>query len=331
MSYKVLLATRGNMEHGQDPHRPPAYAKRDALITCESLDDAIEQVKAAQEAQARTGDETEHGLWAGGDVWKDGQHLGRIAWTNDAGYHLRTGDKGPLFDLYGHRYEVLLAARGNPDIGQNPEEPPFGAAPDRLVSFHELSQVQQAVRQFIEDEGLGGSQWAGGDVWKDGEHQGVVAYNGRYLPGEKGWLVRDGDYVYGKSRQHRAGTPTDTFEGVLCSLSKEDWDNVLAVYPSVAETLQSALATASPEAAPVQVSLVIQGGLVQNVIASRDVEATLVDYDTEGADPGELLDVPQTDGGKVEARVADFPVEVDPDRANELRAVLEDQQPLPTP
>lgn len=276
MSYEVLLATRGN----------PA-----ALITCESMDDVIEQVETYQAAQAALGKATEHGEWAGGDVWKDGKHLGRIAWSDDAGYHTLPGVKGPLFDLYGH-YEVLLAARGNPDIGQDPDALPYGAPPDRLVSVHLLSQAKQVVRQFIEGEGLGFSQWAGGDVWKNGEHQGVIAYNGRLQPGEKGWLVRDGDYVYGRATQRRAGAATDTFENVLRSFSTDDWKQVLAVLPEMEKTLRAALA-------PSRVVVTMEDGQVQGVAGDGTLQALIVDFDSEEPDPA--FQVPQEAGGTARA------------------------------
>lgn len=57
---------------------------------------------------------------------------------------------------------------------------------------------------------------------------------------------------------------------------------------------------------PVKIAIVVQGGMVQAVLtAGVEVEFTVVDYDTDGADPADLVPVPQDGGGIAEAVVWD--------------------------
>ncbi len=53
---------------------------------------------------------------------------------------------------------------------------------------------------------------------------------------------------------------------------------------------------------PIKIAVIIEGGLVQSVLsAGVPVEYVVIDYDTEGADDADLLDVPQAGGGTVPA------------------------------
>ena len=45
-----------------------------------------------------------------------------------------------------------------------------------------------------------------------------------------------------------------------------------------------------------KIVIVVDGGVVQDVLSSEPVEVVLVDYDTDGADPADLTAVPQGDG-----------------------------------
>lgn len=69
----------------------------------------------------------------------------------------------------------------------------------------------------------------------------------------------------------------------------------------------------------------IEGGLVQSVLASREIDLIIYDYDTDGAEEEDLKLVPQTDGGDEEAYVyiGEY-VQVDPQRVNELFKALKD-------
>lgn len=83
------------------------------------------------------------------------------------------------------QYVVHLASCGNPDMGQDPGQPVWGCEPDKSVAVASIEDAVKACRDFIEDNGLGGSQWSGGKVWlKEGDSLKVVArisYNGRVI------------------------------------------------------------------------------------------------------------------------------------------------------
>lgn len=101
-------------------------------------------------------------------------------------------------------YHVLLAARGNPDHGQHPDQPPLGVGPDQVKRVGSMMEAVNAVNVFIRDNDLGGGNWVGGDVWMDGQHVGCIAYNGRLFDNEKGPLVREGRFVFIAKSQGQA-------------------------------------------------------------------------------------------------------------------------------
>ena len=41
----------------------------------------------------------------------------------------------------------------------------------------------------------------------------------------------------------------------------------------------------------VRIAVIMDGGVVQNVLSSEDVEIVIVDYDTDGADPDEITEI----------------------------------------
>lgn len=58
---------------------------------------------------------------------------------------------------------------------------------------------------------------------------------------------------------------------------------------------------------PVKLCIVLDGGLVQSVIsAGVPLEVVVIDYDTEGADPSELRNVPQDNGSEEPAFVSNW-------------------------
>lgn len=151
---------------------------------------------------------------------------------------------------------LLLAARGNPDLGQHPEHPPFGVPDDQLIdcsrywspssdSAMEL-EVARHVRTFIDENALGSGNWVGGDVWWNDQHIGHVAYNGTLLRGEQGPLVRDGKFVFGKrSPEKGLAAKAEGWLDVLLSAveasTDDDWYQMLSIRPDLAERLRTAL------------------------------------------------------------------------------------------
>jgi hypothetical protein len=77
---------------------------------------------------------------------------------------------------------------------------------------------------------------------------------------------------------------------------------------AMAATGRGYLPPARPgETAPLpQVLIHLDGGLVQDIIASSPIHAVVLDYDTDGADLTDLFDIPQTDGDVEEGFVSDW-------------------------
>lgn len=48
-----------------------------------------------------------------------------------------------------------------------------------------IEEAQSVVREFIDRHDLGGGNWTGGKVFKDGKNIGYIAYNGRFFEGER--------------------------------------------------------------------------------------------------------------------------------------------------
>lgn len=158
------------------------------------------------------------------------------------------------------KLHLLLAARGNPDHGQDPDQPPFGVPRDALVDVpigpgNPLNPARRLVEAFCDEHGLGGGNWVGGDLWADGVHMGHLSYNGRFHQREPGPLVRNGVFVFGNALAGtpRPTAPTDMAEGWLDVLlssveasTDDDWYQVLSIRPDLAERLRAVLERAAP-------------------------------------------------------------------------------------
>lgn len=74
---------------------------------------------------------------------------------------------------------VRLAHGANPDIpgGYWQEGNPDARAERKQVSS--LAEAARACRRYIEENGLGGGNWAGGQVFASGEQIARISYNGR--------------------------------------------------------------------------------------------------------------------------------------------------------
>lgn len=82
------------------------------------------------------------------------------------------------------KYKVELKSCGNPDKGQDPFAPLWGAG-THIVPVETIEEAQEVVRDYIEMNGLGGGNWAGGKVWtEDDQYLGYISYNGRFWEGE---------------------------------------------------------------------------------------------------------------------------------------------------
>ena len=50
-----------------------------------------------------------------------------------------------------------------------------------------------------------------------------------------------------------------------------------------------------------RIAIIMEGGIIQNILADEEVDITIVDYDTEDAEDEDLTEVAQNDGISVEA------------------------------
>ena len=88
------------------------------------------------------------------------------------------------------RYSVELSAHGNIDHGEDPFARLEGVEYGRR-SADTIEELQQIVRDYIEENDLGSGQFTGGTV-RDGEKViGKISYNSRYWTNEelkkRGW------------------------------------------------------------------------------------------------------------------------------------------------
>lgn len=89
-------------------------------------------------------------------------------------------------------YVVVLANRGNPDHGQDPDQPLPGTDPDHERTVATLDQASLVCRTYIEANDLGAGNWAGGEIRRlDGTMVGRVAYNGRVFSPDGKTILED--------------------------------------------------------------------------------------------------------------------------------------------
>lgn len=76
-------------------------------------------------------------------------------------------------------YEVVLSAVPNVDYEEDRYEGSIEIKPKKK-KVKSIEEAQSEVRKFIVDNELGGGNFNGGDVYKNGEKIGYVSYNGRF-------------------------------------------------------------------------------------------------------------------------------------------------------
>jgi hypothetical protein len=75
-------------------------------------------------------------------------------------------------------YTVRLASVGNPDFRQDSRRSLPGV-PRRTLRVASLADASKACRTYIAHYELGGGNWLGGEVKKDGKAIAKISYNGR--------------------------------------------------------------------------------------------------------------------------------------------------------
>lgn len=77
-------------------------------------------------------------------------------------------------------YKIYLATIGNPDHGQNPNEP---VAPSYFAEGLNIDEIVKEARAYIDKYDLGAGNWAGGTIIRETEEGNVkvgwMSYNGR--------------------------------------------------------------------------------------------------------------------------------------------------------
>ena len=81
---------------------------------------------------------------------------------------------------------LLLASVGNPDFNQDPDRPMWSCEPDKEVDVNSFAEASKACRQFINDNDLGGGNWAGGKIYEGSKLIAKVSYNGRVWDPDSG-------------------------------------------------------------------------------------------------------------------------------------------------
>ena len=82
---------------------------------------------------------------------------------------------------------VVLESVGNPDFGQDPDRPMWGCTPNHAKVVKTFKEASEACVKFIDDNELGGGNWSGGLIKKNGKAIANVSYNGRVWEGTTGW------------------------------------------------------------------------------------------------------------------------------------------------
>ena len=80
---------------------------------------------------------------------------------------------------------VALASRGNPDFRQDPRRP-LPDVRDEVATVSTLREAGTRCREWIEENDLGGGNWTGGQVRRDGVLVAYVGYNGTVWPAGPG-------------------------------------------------------------------------------------------------------------------------------------------------
>ena len=80
-------------------------------------------------------------------------------------------------------YRIVLQSVGNPDFGQDPDQP---MSPPEIVIVDTLRAASEAARAYIQRHHLGSGNFPSPRVVKDGRVVARISYNGRI------WLPPDG-------------------------------------------------------------------------------------------------------------------------------------------
>ncbi len=71
-----------------------------------------------------------------------------------------------------------------------------------------------------------------------------------------------------------------------------------------------------------RIAIIMEGGIIHDILADEEVYITIVDYDTEDAEEEDLTEVPQYDGTSVQAFIG-YPIEDFSDEARKFLDMLD--------
>ena len=92
--------------------------------------------------------------------------------------------------------KVELSSVGNPDFGQNPNEPLYGCERNRKVEVDSFEKAALLCLQFISKNDLGGGNWSGGLITEGKKKIAYVSYNGRVWE-----ITKDAPQYSGKNKE----------------------------------------------------------------------------------------------------------------------------------
>lgn len=151
---------------------------------------------------------------------------------------------------------VLLAAVGNPDFG----EPLDIGVPRSMVPVESFRSASNAVLGYIARNNLGGGNWAGGQVFKDGRQVAHVSYNGRVWKGKSWKSGQKPLYEAGAAnrilpRHARRFAPSENFSAIVRTRLGMAADTVIVTYqgPSLSTARVKAKIAADQWGRPVDV------------------------------------------------------------------------------
>ena len=94
---------------------------------------------------------------------------------------------------------VTLSHARNPDIDGGYWNEPVDSGKKQRVTVADLADASKVCRTFIERNDLGGGNWTGGEITKDGKVVAHVSYNGRV------WDGRSKDWTNATTCRHNVG------------------------------------------------------------------------------------------------------------------------------
>jgi len=82
-------------------------------------------------------------------------------------------------------FELTPQVCGNPDYGQDPNQPPYGVDIVKITA-HNFDLLLKRVRNWQYENDIGGGNWMNPAVYFNGKEVGYMSYNGKVWA-DKSW------------------------------------------------------------------------------------------------------------------------------------------------